>query len=723
MAIYNDFDINTAATPKPWGAREEQVIKDIIDTLVGDTIDGVKKTSGHLHGKLYNSSSVAMIDTDSAAFVSVGTTIAIGANPINYDGTAAVGLLFNSSNEALLQNPVHINNSYNAFYSGNSEPVIYSSVDTGAAFPFLEAGHLVLQTRQTATRDIVFVCGATPAVTFRVDDVGNISNCEYDGFSTASYSRFAYFTVNTDTGTDNMSLEVSGSITATNTEVAALYFSNQKSAVSGRATARISAYTGTTGPGYGELHLQTSLNGVLSTSLKLDENGTTYITGTMNAGNQIRINEEGLLLNRSTGSGYVQFTNGSGTSQWAIQRNATGNELNVYNSSGGAGTFHVRASFGGASRLSIDSVSGNVGIGSGATAPGNQLDIITGATLNSAVHIGEVVDEGGYLTSTSDSQFIMSAGAELVGNNWYARSTIANIIIMDSANMRFFCDTGLTDGVSYPPTERMRLDSTGNLGIGTTAPGNQLDIITGATTNSAVHIGEAVDEGGYLTSYIDHQLVVAGGVELVSNAWTARSTVASFINLYDGGIQFFGNTGLTDGNTYSPTLRMVITNGGLVGVSTDTPLARFDIANSAIGLLIGADIGAGSTRTTATRKEARCSTLHYTLTEEPVSVLYADNNSTYSKLVMGGGSSQMNAITAFAICTASAIDTLSGTERFTISNTGYVQITGDQLGIATSKTPASAAATGTTGSICWDADYIYVCTATDTWKRVAIATW
>jgi hypothetical protein len=42
---------------------------------------------------------------------------------------------------------------------------------------------------------------------------------------------------------------------------------------------------------------------------------------------------------------------------------------------------------------------------------------------------------------------------------------------------------------------------------------------------------------------------------------------------------------------------------------------------------------------------------------------------------------------------------------------------------AVTKTPASAAATGTTGTIAWDADYIYVCTATDTWKRVAIATW
>lgn len=37
--------------------------------------------------------------------------------------------------------------------------------------------------------------------------------------------------------------------------------------------------------------------------------------------------------------------------------------------------------------------------------------------------------------------------------------------------------------------------------------------------------------------------------------------------------------------------------------------------------------------------------------------------------------------------------------------------------------PASATATGTTGEIRIDANYIYICTATNTWKRVAIATW
>ena len=48
---------------------------------------------------------------------------------------------------------------------------------------------------------------------------------------------------------------------------------------------------------------------------------------------------------------------------------------------------------------------------------------------------------------------------------------------------------------------------------------------------------------------------------------------------------------------------------------------------------------------------------------------------------------------------------------------------GEELGRVSNGTPASATATGTTGEIQWDSNYIYVCTATNTWKRVAINTW
>ena len=37
--------------------------------------------------------------------------------------------------------------------------------------------------------------------------------------------------------------------------------------------------------------------------------------------------------------------------------------------------------------------------------------------------------------------------------------------------------------------------------------------------------------------------------------------------------------------------------------------------------------------------------------------------------------------------------------------------------------PGSASATGTAGDIRYDANYVYVCVATNTWKRSALATW
>ncbi len=52
-----------------------------------------------------------------------------------------------------------------------------------------------------------------------------------------------------------------------------------------------------------------------------------------------------------------------------------------------------------------------------------------------------------------------------------------------------------------------------------------------------------------------------------------------------------------------------------------------------------------------------------------------------------------------------------------------LQVTGDTIQLTTARTPASASATGNVGEICWDASYLYVCTATNTWKRSLISTW
>ena len=52
-----------------------------------------------------------------------------------------------------------------------------------------------------------------------------------------------------------------------------------------------------------------------------------------------------------------------------------------------------------------------------------------------------------------------------------------------------------------------------------------------------------------------------------------------------------------------------------------------------------------------------------------------------------------------------------------------LDINTDVFRLRTAKTPASATAAGNAGDICWDTSYVYVCTATNTWRRVAHGTW
>ena len=67
MTIYKSFDINEAGDPPPWGSKENQAFKDIIDTLVGDSLSQAKATSGHKHTKIYNGYSNVVVDANNSS--------------------------------------------------------------------------------------------------------------------------------------------------------------------------------------------------------------------------------------------------------------------------------------------------------------------------------------------------------------------------------------------------------------------------------------------------------------------------------------------------------------------------------------------------------------------------------------------------------------------------------------------------------------------------------
>lgn len=57
------------------------------------------------------------------------------------------------------------------------------------------------------------------------------------------------------------------------------------------------------------------------------------------------------------------------------------------------------------------------------------------------------------------------------------------------------------------------------------------------------------------------------------------------------------------------------------------------------------------------------------------------------------------------------------------SYTDSIDINSDTIRVRQSKTPASASDTGNAGDICWDANYIYICIASNTWRRIAHSSW
>ena len=59
----------------------------------------------------------------------------------------------------------------------------------------------------------------------------------------------------------------------------------------------------------------------------------------------------------------------------------------------------------------------------------------------------------------------------------------------------------------------------------------------------------------------------------------------------------------------------------------------------------------------------------------------------------------------------------------TTAPTAKLDINSDIVRIRTPKTPATAGATGNQGDVAWDSNYVYVCIATNTWKRSLLETW
>ena len=263
----------------------------------------------------------------------------------------------------------------------------------------------------------------------------------------------------------------------------------------------------------------------------------------------------------------------------------------------------------------------------------------------------------------------------------------------------------------------MTINPSGNIGINNTAPTYKFDI----TANSGDQLRLNTPTGQRFT-----QLYFANNLTAKGSLWLDNT---------DSFFEVFGYSGIGIKLSTNEIERMRITSAGnaLIGTTSDNGVDKLQVSGSATittGLQAATTSGNVSLRNTATTY--------------PVNI----TTGTTSGIGMYQDAGTAVIIGTNAAVTAMSPISIRGTEvdldgnlkvnaagRVLIGNPTPNDITGEALQVSgaiicdqfklwgLNTAPATASSTGTLGEIRIDANYIYICTATNTWKRVAIATW
>lgn len=180
----------------------------------------------------------------------------------------------------------------------------------------------------------------------------------------------------------------------------------------------------------------------------------------------------------------------------------------------------------------------------------------------------------------------------------------------------------------------------------------------------------------------------------------------------------FGTTGVNEA--------VSVNNSGNLGVGTNSANTAIEVSKS----------DANTTITTGNSSAIRVTNTNTT----------NDNMSEVAFTTNDTGGTNLRVASVVGVNTSHTIGAMSGAlafltrsagtfaERMRLSAAGFLgigtnnptamlDVNSDTIRLRTAKTPASATAAGNAGDIAWDTNYVYVCVATNTWKRSAIATW
>lgn len=246
--------------------------------------------------------------------------------------------------------------------------------------------------------------------------------------------------------------------------------------------------------------------------------------------------------------------------------------------------------------------------------------------------------------------------------------------------------------------------------------------MVGATTANASDVNADLD---YITDALNATNLLLNQSAGTTTDLTTRLAVTQN---NDGTLKTLGTVGLTGNLTFSGTGNRIT---GLMSGATRSDRVLFSTNATNSGTSVGAmpngtSPGSGANFTAYAKS-----------TPDESSFLQLSSNETNHQITGGVGTSttanylpliiQIDNTPAIYI-TASGTTTPDLAPKVLIGSTTdntsscKLQVTGG-MSLVTAAVPSTATSSGIAGEIRLDASHIYICTATNTWKRAAISTW
>ena len=364
-------------------------------------------------------------------------------------------------------------------------------------------------------------------------------------------------------------------------------------------------------------------------SLLVDQNNgyfTNAITKTTNTLYAGSISTTGALTSSASSPLSFTYNGNSGTYTqsviYANQNNTSGNTANgifiergrLTDSGSGEIRSFVIGDRGGAIQLILNK-DGKLGIGT--TTPNAKLSVNT-TTFTAAANTAQVAIENtdawtlglafyiwgagtynsgyasGYVGSPNTSnRLFVSGGATVIdnpdgGGSWAKtlNSNEGSFISTGGNGVNFYTNAGLAANTAYSPTFRMRLDTSGNLGIGTSSPGRKLEISTTLSGNptGTGNVGSALRLSNlteYEANYSDGtgNPDFLGSIEFYSGDSSTgtgvRTAIKTSVDAYYNAqsLRFY----TSPVNAVGLAERMCISYSGYVGIGTTSPDAKLSI--------------------------------------------------------------------------------------------------------------------------------------------------